>query len=99
MSEDESPGDMSDVESPGDISDDEMPELVVIPRWPNFGAMGNHGHDLPGPLLPQHRVAFVTGSGLFHSLASHRFLVTQRFLQDERNRFHHQTHTFCSSAG
>lgn len=99
MSEDESPGDMSDVESPGDISDDAMPELVVIPRWPNFGAIGNQGKDHPGPLLPQHWVAFVPGTGLFDSLASNRFLVTQRFLQDEMNRFHQQNHTFCSSAG
>ena len=53
------PPGVTEDESPGDMSDDEIPELEDIPHWPNVEAIGTEGHDLPQPLLPQHWVLTV----------------------------------------
>jgi hypothetical protein len=61
---------VSEDESPGDMSNHETPELEEILHWSIVAAIGAEGQDLPQSLLPQHWVAVVPGIGLFDSLAS-----------------------------
>jgi hypothetical protein len=97
------PPGVTEDESPGDMSDDEIPELEDIPHWPNVEAIGTEGHDLPQPLLPQHWVAVVPGTGLYevsNRLASIRYLLIHRFLNYVRvDRFHLQNHTIRNPYG
>jgi hypothetical protein len=90
---------MSEDESPGDMSDDETPELEEILYWPDVAAIGTEGDDLPQPLLPQHWVAVVPGIGLVDSLASIRYLLIHRVRQFMVNRLHQQNHTFPNPYG
>ena len=90
---------MSEDESPGDMSDDETPELEEILYWPDVAAIGTEGDDLPRPLLPQHWVAVVPGIGLVDSLASIRFLLIHRVHQFIVNRLHQQNNTFPNPYG
>jgi hypothetical protein len=85
---------MSEDESPGDMSDDESPELEEILYCPDVAAIGTEGDDLPQPLLPQHWVVVVPGIGLFDSLASVPYLLIHQTLHFMVDRLHWPNHTF-----
>jgi len=87
---------VSEDESPGDMSDDEMPELEEILHGPNVEAIGTEGDYLPQRPAPQQWVAM---RGLVDSLASIRYLFNHRFLQFMVDRLHQQNHTFRNPYG
>jgi hypothetical protein len=90
---------VSEDESPGGMSDDEQPELVNSSLWANVEAIETEGQDLPQPLLPQHWVAVVPGIVLYDSLVSVPYFLIHQTFQFMVDRLHWPNHTLFNPYG